>query len=89
MWQRMHINWQSLFCFVFKVTYNRRGKSVCVCVCVCVTVCVHACMYPSQAIPRKRLVIIVKLGTVTASDMIMHHVLLTFIDLDLHFGHRL
>ena len=34
------------------------------------------CVYPSQAIPRKLLeVIIVTLGTVTASDMDMHHVL--------------
>ena len=42
------------------------------------------CVYPSQAIPWKLLkVIIVKLGTVTASDVIMHHMLiiitLTFI----------
>ena len=68
---------------------------VCVCVCVCVTVSVRACVRvcvcvcvsvcPSKAIPRKLLksVIIIKFGTVTATDMIMHHVLiistLTFI----------
>ena len=52
---------------------DRRCR-VCVCLCVC----------PSQAIPQKLLkLIIIKLGTVTASDMRMHHVLvvlnLTFI----------
>ena len=36
------------------------------------------CVFPSQAIPRK-LVIIVKLGTVTASGMRMHHVLIILI----------
>ena len=42
------------------------------CVCVCVSVC------PTQVIPRKRLKSpIIKLGTVTASDMRMHHVLIT------------
>ena len=54
---------------------------VCVCVCVCVRACVLCtyvrvcvCVSPSQAISRK--VIIVKFGTVTASDTIMHHVVL-------------
>ena len=56
---------------------NRRGQWVCVCVSVCAWV------------PHKRflgncwLVIIIKLGPVTAADMVMHHVLiiltLTFI----------
>ena len=41
-----------------------------VCLCVCVCVC------PSQAIHRTLLVIITKLGTVTASDILMHHVLI-------------
>ena len=38
---------------------------MCVCVCVC----------PSQAIPRK-LIVIIKFGTVTASVMTMHRVLI-------------
>ena len=50
--------------------------------CVCVCACMRACACPSQVIPRK-LEIIVKLGTVTASGMRMRHVLiiltLTFI----------
>ena len=46
------------------------------------------CVYPLQTIPRKLLKssVIIKLGTVTASDMVMHHV---FIILTLTFvqGH--
>ena len=41
----------------------------------CVRACVCAAVYHSQAIPRKNIqVIIDKLGTVTASDLKMHHV---------------
>ena len=37
------------------------------------SVCLSVCVCPSQAIPRNLLVTIVKLGTVNASDMPMHH----------------
>ena len=60
--------------------------SVCtrMCVCVYVRVCVCVCVSVSQAIPQNLLeVIIIKLGMVTPSDMVMHHMLiiltLTFI----------
>ena len=56
---------------------------VCVCVCVCVyahmRVCVPFASYSSETVE----VIIVKLGTVTASNTRMHHVV-NYIDLDLH-----
>ena len=55
----------------------------------------RVCACPSQAIPRKVFeVIIIKLGMVTASDMLMHHVLiiltLTFIQghTDLYVNHE-
>ena len=44
--------------------------SVRACVYVCVCVCVSLASDPSETIK----VIIIKFGTVTASDMIMHHV---------------
>ena len=76
-----------LFCsFPIPVAYdfanfNVDDPSLCVCVCVCV--CVRACMRacPSQAIPWKQSieVIIIKLGTVTSSDMLMHRVLIILI----------
>ena len=37
---------------------------------------VFLCVRPSEPIPRNLLVIIVKIGTVTASDMGMHHILI-------------
>ena len=52
-----------------------------VCVCVCVRVRVRACVRACVCVPRKRFhgnyceVIIIKQGTVTASAMLMHHVL--------------
>ena len=42
--------------------------------CVCVSVCL--CVCSSQAIPRKFEVIIINIGTVTASDMKLHHMLM-------------
>ena len=67
---------------------------VCVCVCVCVCLCLSVCVY----VPRNRFlktveVIIVKVSKVTASDMIMHHVLktiltLTFIQCHTHHNHE-
>ena len=61
--------------------------SVCVCVCgwvwVCVCVCVCVCVRVRVSIASdssEGVEIIIKLGMVTASDMVMHHVLfiLTF-----------
>ena len=58
---------------------------MCVCVCVCVHACVRACLCVFFASDSTETVeiIIVKLGTVTASNMRLHHVLivltLTFI----------
>ena len=58
---------------------------VCVCVCACVSACVRACVCVSLASDSSETVevTIVKHGTVTASDMKMHHMLiistLTFI----------
>ena len=55
------------------------NESVCMCVCVCVHACPSLASNSSETIQ----VIIIKLGTETASDMLMHHVLiiltLTFI----------
>ena len=48
----------------------RECVRVCVCVYVCLSVCVSLASDSSETIH----VIIVKLGTVTGSDMIMHHV---------------
>ena len=52
-------------------------------------------MFPSQAIPQKLLIkVLIKLGTITALDMLMHHVLiiltLTFIQgrTDLNHEHH-
>ena len=45
---------------------------------VCVSVSVRACVSPSQAVE----VVVIKLGTVTASDTSMHHNV-NYIDLDL------
>ena len=60
---------------------------VCVCVCVCVCACVRACVCVSVCVRVSVFmasdssetveVIIGTLGTVTALDMIMHHVLIT------------
>ena len=47
---------------------------VCACPCVCVSVCV--CVFIASDSSETVEVIIVKLGTVTASDMSMHHVLI-------------
>ena len=60
---------------------------VCVCVCVCLVCLVCVCVSPSQASPRSVTVkvIIIKLGTVTASDTVMHHVLIIIIDYDPSF----
>ena len=51
---------------------------VCVCVCVFVRACVRACVSLATDFSESIEVIISKLGTVTASDMIMHHVLIIF-----------
>ena len=66
-------SWQpTMLLFVFSKLYS--------CVCVC----------PSQAIPRKLLKVIIikviKLGTVTTSDMRMHHMLI-ILTLTLNQGH--
>ena len=63
--------------FVCKTNFKEDNRDR-FCVCVCVSAC------PSQAIPQKLFqVIIIKFGTVTASGIILHHVLniltLTFI----------
>ena len=77
-------------CVVYCVRVRVCVYVCCVSMCVCVYVCVCACVRPSQAIPRKLLkllkVIIVKLGTVTAWDMDMHHVLITLTSTFIH-GH--
>ena len=61
---------------------------VCVCMCVCVCVCMHACMcvcacvcvsLASNSLETIE-VIIIKLGMVTASDMVMHHMLIILFD---------
>ena len=65
--------------------------SVCLSVClsICMSTCLSACLSVShsQAIPRKRLmkVIIIKIGTVTISDMGMHNLLTIIIILTLTF----
>ena len=47
--------------------------------------CVNVCPSVCETVPRKRIlgmtikVIIIKLGTVTASDMVMHHVIIKLI----------
>ena len=46
---------------------------VCVCVCVCVCACVRACVSLASDSSEIIEVIIITLGTVTASDMLMHH----------------
>ena len=46
--------------------------SVCVCVCMCVSVCVSLASDSSETVE----VIIVKLSTMTTSDMRMHHMLI-------------
>ena len=69
-----------LLLFVCKPNFkeDNRPKSVCVrarahvCVCVCLSVCLSLASDSSEAIK----VIIIKFGMVTASDMIMHHVLI-------------
>ena len=56
---------------------------MCVCTRVCVYVCACVCVPIASDSQETIEVVIIKLGTVTASDMIMHHVLirltLTFI----------
>ena len=60
---------------------------LCVCVRACVCACVRACLYvnvsvcvcvslASDSSETIEVIIIIKLGTVTASDMVMHHVLM-------------
>ena len=50
---------------------------------VCVSICLSVC--PSQAIPRETIeVIIIKLGMVTASEMVIGLSRANYIDLDLH-----
>ena len=67
--------------------------------CVHVCVCVRLCVCPLQAIPRKLCdssetieVINIKLGMVTASVIVMHHVLiiltLTFIQGQTDLNHK-
>ena len=62
---------------------HKRSRS---CVRACVPVCSRACVRASLASDSSGIieVIIVKLGTVTVSDMKMHHVLIIIVDLDLH-----
>ena len=51
---------------------------VCVCVCVCLSVCLCVCGWVSLASDSSETdeVFIIKLGTLTVSDMAMHHVLI-------------
>ena len=73
------------FCFQL-TTFDKfkiDGAKVCPCVCVCVCVCVTS--DSSETIK----VIIIKLGTVTASDMLMHHVLIILtLTVISHFNHE-
>ena len=63
----------------FQKVQDTRGQSLSVCLCVCLCLCVSLASDSSETIE----VIITKLSMVTASDMVMHHVLiiltLTFI----------
>ena len=73
----------SVFLLLFsRKTEHRRGRT---CVCVCVSVCV--CLSLAKDFSETIIEIIKKLGTVTASDTRMHHVLIisaaTFIE-----GHK-
>ena len=66
-----------MFCFQSRLRFLKSlrytSARVCHCVCVCVCVCVSLVSDSSETIE----VIIIKLGTVTTSDMLMHHVLIT------------
>ena len=57
------------FSDTFFSSYCFDEAKVCVCICVCVFVCVASDSSETSE------VIIIKLGIVTASDMVMHHVL--------------
>ena len=48
---------------------------VCVCVCVCICVCVCVPLTFKSSSSETQEVIIIKLGMVTASDVVMRHVL--------------
>ena len=49
---------------------------VCVCICVCVGACVCVCVSLTSDTSETINVIIIKQGTVAASDMAMHHMLI-------------
>ena len=62
---------------VCKSNFNTDDPSLCVCVSVCV--CLFVCVSLASDFSETVEVIIVKLGTVTASDVTMHHIYFFFI----------
>ena len=70
-------------CFCCDFEHFNFTTSVCVCACVCVTVCLSVCLSLASDSLAIIKVVIIKLGTMTASDMKMLH-MGNYIDLDLH-----
>ena len=77
---------EKLFAYNFEKVQDRRGQTMFPCLCACVSVCLSVCVSLASHSSANIKVITIKLGMVTASDMVMHHmfIILTLIFIQGH-----